>query len=460
MRCAEARTLLLANVRLVLINSMTRSGISTRAHSSPRRTGHSLYAQPVRVVHVSWEYPPIIYGGLGRHVHALAEAQAARGDEVLVLTQGSTQSREWINGVEILRIPRDPPAMALSDDTLVEWVLSMQTAMIREGIAIGHADVIHAHDWVSAHASIALRHILPADALVATIHATEAGRHQGWLPGATSDAIHAIEHWLVHCSDRVVVCSQHMRNEVQTLFSAGAERIEVIPNGIDLSRWRTTRPRMLRVRDAHAATGPLVVFVGRLEWEKGAHTLIDALPRLRRGAPGLRAVIAGRGSHADSLQQLARERRVAGSVDFVGWLPEPDLHSLIAAADALVIPSLYEPFGLVALEGAALGAPLVVARTGGLQEFVADGVTGRTFEAGSSTSLADAVLKTLDDPVASRAMAQDARERLLLDHGWGSLAEQTAAVYEHARSNRRRRDADIAPVTIPDRSVNLLARDA
>jgi glycogen synthase len=125
-----------------------------------------------------------------------------------------------------------------------------------------------------------------------------------------------------------------------------------------------------------------------------------------------------------------------------------------------VIPSLYEPFGLVALEGAALGAPLVVARTGGLQEFVADGVTGRTFEAGSSTSLADAVLKTLDDPVASRAMAQDARERLLLDHGWGSLAEQTAAVYEHARSNRRRRDADIAPVTIPDRSVNLLARDA
>lgn len=417
----------------------------------------------MRVVHVSWEYPPLVYGGLGRHVHALAESQAARGDDVLVVTQatGSTISRERVHGVEILRVPHDPPVLDFREETLLAWVLGMQTAMIREAGDLGATDVLHAHDWVTAHAAIALRRVLPADALVTTIHATEAGRHQGWLPTPLSDAIHGIEHWLVHSSDRVIVCSEHMRREVETLFGAQSlqQRIDVVANGIDLDRWKTTRSEAMRAHDRHASTGPLLVFVGRLEWEKGAHTLIEALPRLRRRVPGLRTVIAGRGGHAEALENLARDRRVAGAIDFVGWLPEKELHALIAAADALVIPSLYEPFGLVGLEGAALGAPLVVARTGGLAEFVIDGETGRSFEAGDPAALAEAVQSTLDDPAAAQAMAGRARDRLRREYAWESLAAQTDEVYARSRVAERALPSAL-PVTTPhDRSVNLLAQD-
>ncbi len=413
----------------------------------------------MRVLHVSWEYPPIVYGGLGRHVQALTAAQSAGGDDVTVLTQSSdrTPSISEEDGIRVIRAPHDPPEMPFSEDTLLAWVLSMQTGMIRAAGAtdIGAFDVIHAHDWVTAHASLALRDLLDARALVATIHATEAGRHQGWLPGPLSDAIHSIEHWLVHEADGVIACSRHMREEVVKLFAPPSDHVAVIANGIDVQRWSSEPEHIMQARETHARTGPLIVFVGRLEWEKGVHTLIDALPRLRRRIPGVRAVIAGRGGHADELHRQVRARRLTSIVDFVGWLPEPDLHGLVAAADALVVPSLYEPFGMVALEGAALGAPLVVARTGGLAEFVDDAVTGRVFEPGDVESLADAVTEAIRDTEGSRGMAEKARQKAQDSYGWNLIAEQTDVAYARAILDSAVA-RDTPPVRIPDRSVNLL----
>ena len=411
----------------------------------------------MRVLHVSWEYPPIVYGGLGRHVQALTRAQAERGDDVTVLTQTADRepSVEVVDGIRVIRAPHDPPDVPFSEETLLAWVMGMETGMIRTGASAGPVDIVHAHDWVTSHAAIALREIIDARALVATIHATEAGRHQGWLPGPLSDAVHSIEHWLVHEADRVITCSQHMRREVEQLFAAPSDRICVIANGIDLQRWRATRAGVARARDAHAPTGPLVVFVGRLEWEKGAHTLIEALPRLRRRLPGLRAVIAGRGGHTDALEQQVRALRLGRAVDFVGWLPDAELHGLIAAADVLVVPSLYEPFGLVALEGAALGAPLAVARTGGLAEFVQDGKTGRVFEPGDAPGLADAVTGAIRDPESSRRMAEAARSSLRDAYGWALVAAQTADAYEHALAESRPR-VPAPPARLAGRSVNLL----
>jgi glycogen(starch) synthase len=411
----------------------------------------------MRVLHVSWEYPPIVYGGLGRHVQALTQAQARSGDEVTVLTQSSerTLSIDEIDGVRVIRAPHDPPEVPFTEENLLTWVLGMQTGMMRASADLGPWDVVHAHDWVVAHAAITVRKLVGSAALVSTIHATEAGRHQGWLPGPLSESIHAIEQWLVHQSDGVIACSQHMRREIEQLFAPDPDRVSVIANGIDLKRWRSQASHTARARDTHAATGPLVVFVGRLEWEKGAHTLVDAIPRLRRRLPGLRAVIAGRGGHAESLEQQVRARRITGSVDFVGWLPEPELHALIAAADVLVVPSLYEPFGLVALEGASLGTPLAVARTGGLAEFVEDGITGRTFAPGDVAGLASAVVSAIEDTDASRQMAQQARTRLRASYGWSLVASETAEAYGRALS-RPAHVADGAPAELPPRSVNLL----
>ena len=414
------------------------------------------------ILHVSWEYPPLVYGGLGRHVHALAEAQAARGHDVTVLTQATPGAPDdaIINGVRVVRVAHDPPLVPFDEEHLLAWVASLESAMTRRATTLvteARPDIVHAHDWMVAHAGAAIREYAGA-ALIATIHATEAGRHQGWLPTELSAAIHSVEDWLVQEADRVIVCSEHMRWEVERLHPHVGDRLDVVANGIDLDAWHAGQQDIALARDRYAATGPLVVFCGRLEWEKGVHTLVDAVPRLRRRLPGVRVVITGRGGAADDLMHQVRERRVASSVTFTGWMPEREMRGLIAAADALVIPSIYEPFGLVALEGAALGAPLVVARSGGLAEFVLDGINGRTFTPGDPADLARATTEAVLESELSRAMAQSARQRLFDSYRWELLADATGRAYARGRAQR---DTGMLPApkqspVIPPRGVNLL----
>jgi glycogen(starch) synthase len=175
-----------------------------------------------------------------------------------------------------------------------------------------------------------------------------------------------------------------------------------------------------------------VIFLGRLEWEKGVHTLLDALPALRSRFPALRLVVAGRGSMTEQLQAQADRLGVAHAVRFTGWIPEDELHALVAGSDAAVVPSIYEPFGLVALEAAALGTPLVVSATGGLAEFVVPGETGWRFPPGDPAGLAEALTAALTRPQTARRQAATALARLRADHGWDRIAERTAHAYLRA----------------------------
>jgi len=388
----------------------------------------------VRILQLSWEYPPLVYGGLGRHVHALAEAQAAAGHEVTVLTQhveGAAYD-EVVAGVRVVRVPYDPPLIPRDD--LLAWVSGLNHPIARAGLRLADEllpQVVHAHDWLMCQAGTTLKEALDLP-LVATMHATEAGRHQGWLPGPLSKAIHTTEWWLTFEARRVITCSQHMSDEVVRLFDLPPDKVDVVPGGIDLDRWSVPAERVRAARDRFAGAGPLIVFAGRLEWEKGVHTLLDAMPRLRRRFPGVRLVIAGQGTHADDLRALAVRRRLGRSVQWAGFLAEDELAALAAAADCALIPSIYEPFGLVALEAAAAGTPLVVADTGGLREFVEHGVTGLRFAAGDVAALADAITAVLSDELLARRLSRSARQVLQRDYAWSGIAERTTKIYEQA----------------------------
>ncbi len=387
----------------------------------------------MRVLHLSWEYPPLVYGGLGRHVHTLAEAQAAAGHDVVVVTQHPGTSGvaldERVNGVRVLRAPHDPPVIEMSD--FLAWVVSLEHALVRPALALGRSwvpEVVHAHDWVVAHAAATLRQAFGVP-VVATMHATEAGRHQGWLPSDLSRSIHTTEWWLTFEARRVITCSASMRDEVTRLFELPPAKVDLVANGVDLARWRTTRRATDAAREEYASAGPLVLFSGRLEYEKGVHTLIDAMPALRKRFPDIRLVVVGKGGMADELQAQATRKRLGKSVRFTGFLAEPELAALYAAADVAVVPSSYEPSGLVALEAAALGAPLVVASTGGLAEFVEDRMTGLLFPASDHVALADAVTEVLSDDVLARRLSRAAKRRLARDHSWSTIAAQAVDVY-------------------------------
>ncbi|AOS62151.1 glycosyltransferase family 4 protein [Actinoalloteichus hymeniacidonis] len=398
----------------------------------------------MRVLMLSWEYPPVVVGGLGRHVHALAEQLAAQGHEVVVLcrqptgTDASTHPTEFAEraGVRVVRVAEDPPHLAFERD-LVAWTLAMGHAMIRAGHALlreWRADVVHAHDWLVAHPAIALAEAADVP-LVATLHATETGRHSGWLPQPMNQQIHSVEWWLANRADRLITCSAAMRGEVAQLFDVDPDGIAVLHNGISPSPWHVPDELVAKARSSARATeAPLLLFFGRIEWEKGAQDLVAALPAIRRSHPGTVVAIAGQGGYRERLIEETRKHRVRRAVRFLGQLPDRKLATMLAAADAVVLPSRYEPFGIVALEAAAAGAPLVASTAGGLGEAVLDERTGLSFAPGDIDGLATAVRRVLTDPAGAARRAEAARARLATDFSWDTIAEGTVEVYAAAKA--------------------------
>jgi len=387
-----------------------------------------------RILMLSWEYPPVLVGGLGRHVHALATALVAAGHEVTVVTRHAPGAlrEEYAEGVHIVRAADDPPHFPVEAGNLLGWTTAFNHTLTRAALRAartGRYDVVHAHDWLVAHAAVTLREHLDVP-LVATVHATESGRHQGFLPAAHNRTIDDIERWLAREAVRVIVCSEYMRREIVRLFDVSAARTDMVPNGVDGLRWHA-RPRAIAAaRRRFAGPGtPLVSFAGRLVYEKGVQHLIAAVPRLLDQHPALRVVVAGDGPYRAELEALAPP-----AVTFAGFLSGHNLTALMGASDCYVVPSIYEPFGMVALEAAAAGTPVAVASTGGLTEIVEHGVTGVRFPPQDPAALAESVGAVLADREFARRLARRGRRRVREDFAWPAIAARTAAVYDSAHA--------------------------
>ncbi|MCB0948103.1 MAG: glycosyltransferase family 4 protein, partial [Mycobacterium sp.] len=261
----------------------------------------------MKVLLLSWEYPPVVIGGLGHHVHHLATELAHAGHDVVVLSRRPTATDphthpttdEFVEGVRVIAAAEDPHEFTFGAD-MMAWTLAMGHAMVRAGLELTdwRPDVVHAHDWLVAHPGVALAQAFDVP-LVSTIHATEAGRHSGWVSGTVSRQVHALESWLVRESDSLITCSASMREEIRTLFGPELGDISVIRNGIDTQGW----PFAARRRRCGPAE---LLYFGRLEYEKGVHDAIAALPVVRRAHPGTTLTIAGEGTQLDFLKAQAR----------------------------------------------------------------------------------------------------------------------------------------------------------
>jgi glycogen synthase len=220
-----------------------------------------------------------------------------------------------------------------------------------------------------------------------------------------------------------------MRTHVADVFAIDEAAITTIPNGIDP---RDLQPLsdLPRLRQRFAAPEEkLVLLVGRLVYEKGFHLALDALSDVVARVEGVRFLIAGSGTAEADLKAQAHRLGLEGHGTFLGWIGDDILHSLYRIADLCVVPSIYEPFGLVALEAMASGCPCIVADTGGLREVVPHGQrVGLRFRAQDSRSLGRMVRRVLTDA--------ELRDRLVAEAGqhirsfdWSDVARQTAEVY-------------------------------
>ncbi len=221
-----------------------------------------------------------------------------------------------------------------------------------------------------------------------------------------------------------------MREQIADIFGVDEERVTVIPNGIDPDDLQPQDPdELVRLRSEFAAPEEkLVLLIGRLVYEKGFQLALEAMPRVIEEVPGTRFLVAGSGTHEAELHKQAEELGLMEHGTFLGWIGDDVLHSLYRIADLTVVPSIYEPFGLVALEAMASGCPCIVADTGGLREVVPHEEAGLRFRAHDPEALAEMAIRVLSDDELGRSLVAEAYEHLRR-FDWGDVAEQTAAVY-------------------------------
>ncbi len=391
------------------------------------------------MIMLSWEYPPRIVGGISPHVHDLSEILQQKGIEVHVVTKFTpTAPDEEIepSGVHVHRVHlAAEPHDFVHEIQLLNQATDLRVRQLLEDWRPGgQPTIFHAHDWLSLDAARELKYEYKLP-IVATIHATESGRHGG-IFNDTSKYIHEQEYWLTYEAWRIIVCSEFMKRETTRLFNAPADKIDVIYNGVKAERFEFEWNEEDRLRHRAKLALPkekIVMFVGRFVREKGIQILLNAASSILAQEPDTKFLIVG-GGHKERYERFIEWMGLRDKVLFTGFMANRSLHQLYRVADVAVFPSLYEPFGIVALEGMAAGAPVVTSDAGGLQEVVQHDKTGTLSFVGDPKSLAWAVLKVLRDPERASKLAKEAKVRLKTDFAWSRIADQTIELYDRVWS--------------------------
>ncbi len=392
----------------------------------------------MKVLVLSWEYHPNIIGGMGIHVTELVSELAKLGVEVFVVTMGDreTPSSEEKGNLHVYRIPHEIHVGDFYSN--VRQANSRMADLVQSHWEQwGGFDIVHVHDWLTSFVGIALKHKYKVP-LIATIHATEKGRMRGYLESPMSKMIHEAEWRLTFEAWRIIVCSTFMRDFVAQDFGLPLEKIDVIPNGIDTSFIeKYQREELDLFRYMYAPPGTKLIFsIGRMVHEKGFHVLVEAVPSVLEKHPETKFVISGKGEKLEELRSLAWDIGVENNVVFTGYIEESDKHKLYLSADLSVFPSLYEPFGIVALEAMAAQTPVVASRVGGLVEFISHGETGFLVPPGDSRELARTIDFVLSNEKIASAVAEQAHRMVSRRYTWSGIARETAKVYQRVVEER------------------------
>jgi glycogen(starch) synthase len=396
----------------------------------------------VRTLTLSWEYPPIVEGGLARHVRKLNEALVRQSVESHVLTRGNADlpADRVQGGVRVHRVHETSAPRDL--DAFVAWVEGMNADMLEAGARLVERfrpELVHGHDWLVAPAAAALAELVGVP-FVSTIHATEHGRHNGWVDKHPQSYIHGVETWMAERAERLVACSHYMQGHVSDVFGVAEDKVAVIPNGIDPTDLRTVEDLdALRAQFAEPDE-KLILLVGRLTYEKGFQLALEAMPTIVRRVKKVKFLVAGSGPHEDELKAQVRRLRLGRRGTFLGWIGDDVLHSLYRIADLCVVPSLYEPFGLVALEAMASDCPCIVADTGGLREVVPNDDVGLRFRSRDPRSLATMVERVLTQDDLRDSLVAEARTHIA-QFDWADVASRTLGVYRDALAGAAARPA-------------------
>jgi glycosyltransferase involved in cell wall biosynthesis len=404
-----------------------------------------------------WEYPPKIVGGLGTYAAEITRKFVLMDNDVTVFTMnddaGNLPTREIWRGIEIHR----PLHIDISDslpDVIAEdirkWGRGLQlfskilvynylsaSKLVNELIrkeSIKY-DIVVAHDWLSAMAGITVKKEVKLP-FAFHVHSTEKGR----TLGNGSDVVSNIELHAAKAADMLVTVSYAMKEEL-TMLGFPKDKIQVCYNGVDAQKYdpkEVSDQQIRKIRDAYGVKDDecMILFIGRLVGVKGVDKLIMAMPHILQKIPKAKLIILGLGDLQEYLTNLVGHMRLGNCVKFrFEFLPEEERVLHYAACDVAVFPSLYEPFGIVALEAMSMERPVVVGAAGisGMREIVipsGDEQCGYHIDPNSPADIAWGVTSTLENMDKKKWLGKNGRRRVLNEFTWDKIAEGTLGLYE------------------------------
>ena len=386
----------------------------------------------MKILMLTWEYPPRVVGGIARVVYDLSRTLIKDGHDVTVVTyrEGDVPYFEDDKGVKVYRVDN----YMINPNNFIDWIMQLNFNLIAKANELiakeGNFDVIHAHDWLVAYAAKTLKNSYNIP-IVATIHATESGRNSG-IHDETQRYINDTEWMLTYEASEVIVNSNYMKSELQRLFGLPYEKINVVPNGVNLNLFNGIERDYNFRRKFAMDNEKIILFMGRLVYEKGIQHLIAAMPKILNGYHDAKLVICGKGGMIDELRAEANSLGISQKVYFAGYMNGKDVQRMYKAADIAVFPSTYEPFGIVALEAMLSENPVVVSDIGGLNEIVQHRENGMKAYCGNPNSIADSILELLYDHKLCADIVKKAKNKVRNEYNWSKIAQDTHFAYQKA----------------------------
>ncbi|MFN2201103.1 MAG: glycosyltransferase [Caldilineaceae bacterium] len=387
----------------------------------------------LRVLMLSPEYEPNAGGGLVAHVSGLltafADAVPDHSLSIDLLTPQPVGGASWEELSPVVRIHRvDAPALMHSP---AENHIASNRRLIEYAHRVAEHQsfqLIHIHDGSTGLAGISLAQDWNVP-LLATLHSIQRNLDPDLRIVQRGDQrqIDNLEKAIGEKASRFIVCSRFMRQELHDRLDVPLRKIAVIPNGVELME-ECPPGQLQRLRQKYAPSGErLLLYVGPIRYNKGLLVLLRALPLILASHPNTRLLIVG--EHGDALRPLVYEMNIEHSVEFLGYVSNHVRTCLYQVVDATVIPSLYEPFGIVALEAMAVRCSVIASAVGGLGEVVRHMETGLNARPGDPESIAWAVNELLADPVTAQALRVRALQEIQTNYRWETIASRTAKVY-------------------------------
>lgn len=380
----------------------------------------------MRPLFITWEYPPLKAGGIAAHCEDLATTLADQGHEPVVITYGPEKEVEHRDGVEIHRVPSSDSAT----DT-ISWAMYLGHQMEKEAIEVykeNKFDLVHAHDWMAVPGAVGIKKALDVP-MVFTIHSTQKGRDG--IDSQYQRTIHDLEWYGTYEASQVITVGRDFLGEVKHTFNVPDEKINYIPNGVDLEKFDNRNPDLNRHEYA-LGWEQIVLFVGRMYPQKGPGHLIEAMPGILDNAPDAKFVMVGSGA-TDHYKSIAKSQ-VGNKVYFPGYVSDQELVALMKNAHLTVTPSVYEPFGIVPLEAAACNTATVGSYVGGMKDTIIHEYTGLHSYPADSGSIKYQVTRALNDEGWTDWMGDNARQRVEDNFRWEQISAWTTGIYRKAEN--------------------------